>query len=962
MSEHQPKGRDRSGDLGGGGGGQPLPPRVVEGNVESSGGPPQQPPAADWRESFLNGSPDAEQRAFREFARTMRKIQARVRGTGKQTQRGLHAKMLAGTTRASLVVEHAELTGGFLLEGKSYPTTVRFSSASSRPKSDRKGDLRGIALRVRTPDGGCDLLLTNAEVSHVRDAQEFMDFASAMVDPLWGIPRFLFRHPRRGVAIASRALRQSKREQLSLAGESFWSRAPFLLGGRPVRYQLRAERPCKLQRTADASDFLHADLRDKLAVGPVRYVLWAQPYLDEVRTPLEDSSAPWLSEPLRVAALTLARQSLPAPGSDEFVAIDALQFNPWNTQPEMRPIGSLNRARKPVYAASQEERARPEPAVASPLQSAALRVGAAVFRGVNKVVRWDKLPPTLGVLNLIALRDVFRRENLSSTDDPCEARPLPEIPAGALTARTADGSYNDLVRPRSGMCGARFGRNGALAGVVYEDAERLDTPDPRLVSERLLRRDAFQPATTLNLLAVAWIQFQAHDWFKHREVAPAFAPDGPRKRRAVALGVFPTYVSKKGAGLDRELAPAHENELTHWWDCSQLYGSSRDKQALLRGPSGTLKLQDGFLLPDESMPDDKRLPLTGHNSNWWIGLELMHTLFAREHNAICEAVRAEHPELSDDRSFELARLINVALMDKIHTVEWTPALLRNETLKKAMHAHWFGLLSPRTPADRYPKSELHDGIPGSPTDLFEVPFALTEEFVSVYRLHPMLPDSIALCSPETDRSGAARDLRAFAQVAFQHSAALTRAVGLTGLAYSLGLANAGSMTLHNYPDFLRHLPAHETRKAEIDLAAVDIFRDRERGVPRYNAFRQQFGLPRLETFADVTRDVPTQKALASLYRDVDEVDLMIGLLAERPPDGFGISDTAFRVFVGMASRRLKADRFITGSYRRELYTDTGLRWVHDNTFKSVLLRHMPELADVLCNVEEPFMPWTGQRA
>ena len=40
-------------------------------------------------------------------------------------------------------------------------------------------------------------------------------------------------------------------------------------------------------------------------------------------------------------------------------------------------------------------------------------------------------------------------------------------------------------------------------------------PNPRTISRELLTRDEFIPATTLNLLAGAWIQFEVHDWFSH---------------------------------------------------------------------------------------------------------------------------------------------------------------------------------------------------------------------------------------------------------------------------------------------------------------------------------------------------------------------------------------------------------------------------------------------------------------
>ena len=65
---------------------------------------------------------------------------------------------------------------------------------------------------------------------------------------------------------------------------------------------------------------------------------------------------------------------------------------------------------------------------------------------------------------------------------------------------------------------------------------------------------------------------------------------------------------------------------------------------------------------------------------------------------------------------------------------------------------------------------------------------------------------------------------------------------------------------------------------------------------------------------------------------------MVGLYAEPPPQGFGFSDTAFRIFILMASRRLKSDRFFTDDYRPEIYTPEGLDWIDDNTMRTVLLR------------------------
>jgi len=84
---------------------------------------------------------------------------------------------------------------------------------------------------------------------------------------------------------------------------------------------------------------------------------------------------------------------------------------------------------------------------------------------------------------------------------------------------------------------------------------------------------------------------------------------------------------------------------------------------------------------------------------------------------------------------------------------------------------------------------------------------------------------------------------------------------------------------------------------------------------------------------------------------------MIGLYSEPVPKGFGFSDTAFRVFLLMASRRLKSDRFFTDDYNAEHYTRAGLRWIDDNGMKTVLLRHYPELEPALGPLENAFVPW-----
>lgn len=112
-----------------------------------------------------------------------------------------------------------------------------------------------------------------------------------------------------------------------------------------------------------------------------------------------------------------------------------------------------------------------------------------------------------------------------------------------------------------------------------------------------------------------------------------------------------------------------------------------------------------------------------------------------------------------------------------------------------------------------------------------------------------------------------------------------------------------------------------------------------------------------KTFQELTDNEAWQRDLARIYGDVERVDLLTGTLAETKPPGFAISDTSFRIFIVMAGRRIKSDRFLTDDYTPEVYTPVGIDWVESNGMREVLLRHAPSLRPTLANVLNSFYPW-----
>lgn len=82
-----------------------------------------------------------------------------------------------------------------------------------------------------------------------------------------------------------------------------------------------------------------------------------------------------------------------------------------------------------------------------------------------------------------------------------------------------------------------------------------------------------------------------------------------------------------------------------------------------------------------------------------------------------------------------------------------------------------------------------------------------------------------------------------------------------------------------------------------------VYRDRERGLPRYNEFRRNLLMIPIHRWEDLTDDQEAIEALRDVYGDdVEKLDLQVGLHAEKKIPGFAISETAFFIFVLMASR------------------------------------------------------------
>jgi hypothetical protein len=650
---------------------------------------------------------------------------------------------------------------------------------------------------------------------------------------------------------------------------------------------------------------------------------------------------------------------------------------PPNVKPGAIPASSLER--KPVtltghLVAGAEQAAG---AVCEALTTAVSTLAGKAGVADGVWTNWYRKPLALGLATLQSMRDRLDAQNLVDpySDDTLTAFQSRGLvpPDGVKSFRTADGTWNNLSNPKEGAANVRFPRNVSRTAAWPETGTRLLSPNPAEISHVLLSRgpEGMKEVPFLNMLAACWIQFMVHDWVSHHVTYTGGVHEVPLPADHPARRLFyqsKMYVPKTEGDPTRSpqdagLPPTTINEVTSWWDGSQIYGSDQKTCESVRSlQDGKLKLDDRGGLPI----GEGGIEHTGYNRNWWLGLSMMHALFVREHNAICDMLKKHYAEWDDGRLFNVARLINAAVMAKIHTVEWTPAILPNRGLYLAMNANWFGFAELALHRKdrkvqrgfKVPNAEI-GGIVGNPTDKHGKPYGLSEEFTEVYRLHELLPDELVLRSLEGGRSLGVVPL---AQTRQQGAHVVRDRVGFVDLFYSFGNQNPGQLVLNNFPRTLQQLslPGNPV----YDLGAVDILRARERGVPRYNEFRRQFGLKPIRVFEDLTSDPAQLAALKRVYNnDVELVDMHVGSRAEsHRPTGFGFGETLFQVFILNASRRLQADRFYTESYNAETYTQEGLDWVDRADMKSVILRHYPELgASGLDNVTNAFEPWdTGE--
>ena len=377
-------------------------------------------------------------------------------------------------------------------------------------------------------------------------------------------------------------------------------------------------------------------------------------------------------------------------------------------------------------------------------------------READKHVGWHRMPLPLGMLTLIGLRDRLRAKNLYDTGHGGHELPEPATTAH-LTARTIDGTFNDLDDPRMGSHRRRFGRNVPLEHTAAEpepailDAEPArDQPraaDARRASSRRRRSTCSPPRGSSSRSTTGSATARTTEAAVARS---ALDDDDPWPEQPMAIQRTPPRPARADPDGGRRRSCTGRHALVG--RLADLRQRRRVRSDALRpDEDGKLRSTRTGLLPEDSR---RTLDLTRPRRELSGSGSACCTRSSRcEHNAICDRLRAEYPTWTDEQLFDKARLVNAALIAKIHTVDWTPAILAHPTT--CSRCARTGGASPASGSTSSSAGSAaarsFSGIPGSPTDHHGAPYSLTEEFVAVYRMHPLIPDDFEFRSLRTTR-------------------------------------------------------------------------------------------------------------------------------------------------------------------------------------------------------------------
>ncbi|KAK2901794.1 prostaglandin G/H synthase 1 [Channa argus] len=420
------------------------------------------------------------------------------------------------------------------------------------------------------------------------------------------------------------------------------------------------------------------------------------------------------------------------------------------------------------------------------------------------------------LVNNCFLRDTIMRLVLTVRSNLIPSPPTYNTKYGYLSWESYHNTsyYTRLLPPVPEDCPLPMGTKGKSV-----------LPDTKVLAERFFKRTKFRPDPQgTNLMFAFMAQHFTHQFFKtNHEVKGGFTK---------ALG--------------------------HGVDASNIYGETLMRQLQLRlHEDGKLKYQlvDGEMYPPtvsevpvhmmypEGVPSEQRL-VTGQELFGILpGLTMYATIWLREHNRVCDILKAEHPTWDDEQLFQTTRLIIIGEIINIIIEEYVQQL-SGYLLK----------------------------LKFDPSLLFNTQFQYNNrialEFCQLYHWHPLMPDSFIIDGDEIPYSQ------------FMYNTSLLIHYGVEKLVDSFSRQPAGQIG-----------GGFNSNEVVLKVAEMVIKESRVARVQPFNQYRKRFNLKPYTSFYEFTDNKEMAKGLEELYGDIDALEFYPGVMLEktRPNTIFGES-------------------------------------------------------------------------
>ncbi|XP_030372346.1 peroxidasin, partial [Scaptodrosophila lebanonensis] len=538
-------------------------------------------------------------------------------------------------------------------------------------------------------------------------------------------------------------------------------------------------------------------------------------------------------------------------------------------------------------------------------------------------------------------RDLLSREHLhlvAELSGCMEHREMPNCTDMCYHSkyRSIDGTCNNLMHPTWGASLTAFRR---LAPPIYENGFSMPIgwtkdklyaghrkPSARLVSTSLVATKDITPDTRITHMVMQWGQFLDHDldhaipsvssesWDgidckKTCELAPPcypieVPPNDPRVKNRRCIDVVRSSAIC-GSGMtslffDSVQHREQINQLTSYIDASQVYGYSAPFAQELRNLStdeGLLRVGVHFpkqkdMLPFAAPQDgmDCRRNLDENQMNCFVagdirvneqvGLLAMHTIWMREHNRIATNLRDINPHWDGDTLYQEARKIVGAQMQHITYKQWLPIIIGESGMQMLGEYRGYDPQLNPTIANEFATAALRFGH----TIINPILHRLNESFQPIPQGHLQLHKAFFAPWRLAYEGGVDPLMR-----------------GMFAVPAKLKLPD------QNLNTELTEKLFHTAHAVALDLAAINIQRGRDHGIPGYNVYRQFCNLTVAQSFDDLSAEISNsaiREKLRELYGHPDNIDVWLGGILEDQVEG-GKVGPLFQCLLVEQFRRLR---------------------------------------------------------